>query len=46
MRNDTSSPLARTDARVRILPGLRHMAPVEGAAAVNAALLEFLREIR
>jgi pimeloyl-ACP methyl ester carboxylesterase len=33
------------DARVRILPDLRHMAPVEGAAAVNTALLEFLREI-
>jgi pimeloyl-ACP methyl ester carboxylesterase len=34
------------DARVRVLQGVRHMAPVEGAAAVNAALLEFLREIR
>jgi pimeloyl-ACP methyl ester carboxylesterase len=34
------------DARVQVLENLRHMAPVEGAVAVNAALLEFLREIR
>ena len=32
------------DARVRILPKLHHLVPVEGAEAVNAALLEFLRE--
>jgi pimeloyl-ACP methyl ester carboxylesterase len=29
-------------ARLRILPGLRHMAPIEGADAVNEQLLEFL----
>lgn len=34
------------DARVRVLEKLRHMALIEGAADVNAALLEFLREIR
>ena len=33
------------DARVRILPKLLHLAPVEGAEAVNTALLEFLREL-
>lgn len=30
------------DAKVVVLPGLRHMAPIEGAKEVNAALLDFL----
>ncbi len=30
------------DARVVVFPGLRHMAPMEGAQQVNAALLDFL----
>ena len=34
------------DARVRVLEKLRHMAPVEGAAAVNTALIDFMREVR
>lgn len=33
------------DARVVILPGLRHMAMVEGARQVNAELLDFLEKI-
>ncbi len=32
------------DARLCIIPGARHMLPVESAQAVNAALIEFLEE--
>ena len=32
------------DARLCIIPGARHMLPVESAEAVNTALIDFLNE--